>query len=328
MNALGRPSAWLLVMKSDAERSWAANRGYDDSAGIYYSYDSNVANCRRIREGDLIVVRSDEYVAGFGYVEWIEREDNALKEIRLCPVCRHTRWRLRRSMVPSGKCDSCAAEFEPSELIVEIRRVTKFRAYYANTWIEAARPTTRSDPLLQNALATADTFNSMRPLDVDKVAPLLDWVSGTGAVLEPSLPPVLVDVIRGGHVSAIVRRRRGQREFRFLMMERFGERCAFTGDQPPQTLEAAHLYQYARRPEHHPNGGLLLRRDYHALFDAKLIAVNPDSWRIQTAPMLDRFPTYKSVDGAELRLEPTLRPDRELIAEHYDEAQRVFRLSA
>ena len=34
--------AWVFIMKSDDERSWAANRGYDDSAGIYYSYDSNV----------------------------------------------------------------------------------------------------------------------------------------------------------------------------------------------------------------------------------------------------------------------------------------------
>jgi hypothetical protein len=315
-------------MKSDAERSWAANRGYDDSAGIYYSYDSNVANSRRIKEGDLVVVRTDDYVAGFGYVERIEREDNAAKEIRLCPVCRQTRWRLRSSMVPSGKCDACGAEFDASELMVELRRVTKFRAYYANTWTEAARPTSRSDPLLRDALATEDTFNAMRPLDIGKVAPLLDWISGTGALLEPSLPPVLADAIRGGHVTAIVRRRRGQREFRFRMMERFGERCAFTGDQPPQTLEAAHLYQYAVRPEHHPNGGLLLRRDHHALFDAKLIAVNPDSWRIETAPVLDRFPTYKSVDGAELRLEPAQRPDRELIAVHYEEAQRVFRRSA
>ena len=45
-SALGE-RAWVFVMKSDGERSWAANRGYDDSAGIYYSYDSNVGNCKR-----------------------------------------------------------------------------------------------------------------------------------------------------------------------------------------------------------------------------------------------------------------------------------------
>jgi hypothetical protein len=64
------------------------------------------------------------------------------------------------------------------------------------------------------------------------------------------------------------------------------------------------------------------------LFDAKLIAVNPDSWRIETAPVLDRFPVYRAVDGAELQVESRLRPDRELIAEHYEAAQRVFRRTA
>ena len=41
-NPLGE-RAWILMTKSDEERSWAANAGYDDSVGIYYSYDSNVA---------------------------------------------------------------------------------------------------------------------------------------------------------------------------------------------------------------------------------------------------------------------------------------------
>ena len=35
-----RSRSWLFVMKSDDQRSWSANRGYDDSAGLYYSYDS------------------------------------------------------------------------------------------------------------------------------------------------------------------------------------------------------------------------------------------------------------------------------------------------
>jgi hypothetical protein len=58
--------AWLFVMKSEAERSWSANRGYDDSAGIYYSYDSNVGHSRQVGEGDLVVVRHDDYIAGWG----------------------------------------------------------------------------------------------------------------------------------------------------------------------------------------------------------------------------------------------------------------------
>ena len=61
--------AWVFVMKSDDERSWAANLGYDDSAGVYYSYDSNVGNSRRVQVGDLIVVRQDDFVAVVSRVE-------------------------------------------------------------------------------------------------------------------------------------------------------------------------------------------------------------------------------------------------------------------
>ena len=61
--------AWVFVMKSDEERSWAANRGYDDSAGIYYSYDSNVGRSKQVRVGDLVVIREDDHVAGWGLVE-------------------------------------------------------------------------------------------------------------------------------------------------------------------------------------------------------------------------------------------------------------------
>lgn len=49
MNTAVGERVWVFIMKSDTERSRAANRGYDDSAGIYYSYDSKVGNIRQIR---------------------------------------------------------------------------------------------------------------------------------------------------------------------------------------------------------------------------------------------------------------------------------------
>jgi hypothetical protein len=314
-------------MKSDEERSWAANRGYDDSAGIYYSYDSNVANSRNVSEGDLIVVRHDDFVAGWGYVEAIEVDPHATKEIRRCPRCRQTRWRERKQIVPHVRCDHCRAEFELEDLLVEQAAVAAFRAYYANTWVEAARPVTFRDDLLTTALETTDTFNAIRPLAEFRIRPLLDAISGRGVDLVLEVPQVLVE-ISGGHTTALVRRRRGQREFRFQMMQRFGERCAFTGEQPPHVLEAAHLYSYAKRPEHQQQGGLLLRRDHHALFDAKLVTVNPSTWRVEVAPAIRRFDAYRAVDGGQLLVPQRLRPDRQLIAEHYREAQGVFERTA
>ena len=121
-------------MKSDAERSWAANQGYDDSAGIYYSYDSNVANSKKVREGDLIVVRHDDFVAGWAYLEAIEVDPHATKEIRRCPRCGQTRWRERKHMpssrrwrrsrrlVPASGRRPSASRWAAYELLVGLRQ--------------------------------------------------------------------------------------------------------------------------------------------------------------------------------------------------------------
>jgi hypothetical protein len=314
--------AWLFVMKSDGERSWAANRGYDDSAGFYYSYDSNVAYCRQIEVGDIVVVRSDDFVAGWGIAEHVDIELDVAKEIMRCPSCRRTNHYYRSTVVPHYRCSSCRAEFEEVDAIRTTELVTGFRCWYACTWTEAARPVQFRE--LADFYATTDTFNAIRPLRIDRLTELLDRVSARDISIAMDYPRTAMSQIVGGHSMAIIRRRRGQREFRFRLMDRYGEACAITGPQPPQVLEAAHLYSFAERPEHKDDGGLLLRRDFHALFDANLIAINPGDWRVEVAPRLRRFDTYRRIDRSPLRLEEQLRPNGGLIADHYEQSMRVF----
>ena len=320
-SALGE-RAWVFVMKSDAERSWAANRGYDDSAGIYYSYDSNVGNCKQVSKGDLIVVREDDHVAGWGFIEFIEVFPNSQKEISRCPKCNKTNFSRRKTISPANKCASCKFEFEDVDARVTLETVTAYRAFYANTWTEAARPVFRSE--LEEIIKTRDTFNAIRPLDRDKLPQFLDTISGRDVDLVVDIGEREVEIILGGHVEATVRRRRGQREFRFKLMEKFGEICAFSGEQPPQVLEAAHINSFAQTGEHHLNGGLLLRRDIHSLFDANLISVNPDSWKIQIAPRLQSFETYKPLDGRNLLVPEGSRPNIDLVRSHFDQSLRIF----
>jgi|694.fasta_scaffold70726_2 ribosomal protein L37AE/L43A len=320
-SALGE-RAWVFVMKSDAERSWAANRGYDDSAGIYYSYDSNVGNCKQVSKGDLIVVREDDHVAGWGFIEFIEVFPNSQKEISRCPKCNKTNFSRRKTISPANKCASCKFEFEDIDAQVTLETVTAYRAFYANTWTEAARPVFRTE--LEEIIKTRDTFNAIRPLDRDKLPEFLDTISGRDVDLVMDIGEKEVEIILGGHVEATVRRRRGQREFRFKLMERFGEICAFSGEQPPQVLEAAHINSFAQTGEHHLNGGLLLRRDIHSLFDANLISVNPESWKIQIAPRLQSFETYRPLNGRSLLVPEGSRPSIDLVRSHFDQSLRIF----
>ena len=315
--------AWILTTKSDQERSWAANTGYDDSVGIYYSYDSNVANSSKIQVGDVLVVRVDEYIAGWGVAEQIDVIPDTTKEITRCPSCKKTNFYARKNAALKNRCNNCKHVFADDQAIVTFENVTAYRCFYANTWVEAARPIHRKD--FAGFYATSDTFNAMRPIVPDRVPEILNWISARDVSLPMDFSDALVNQITGGHTTSIVRRRRGQRAFRFMMMDRYGEACAFSGEQPPQVLEAAHLYSFAKKPEHKSDGGLLLRRDFHALFDSNLMSVNPDSWNIEVAPRLLAYDTYRSFKNAPLLVPEVKRPDRDLIIEHYETSMRVFR---
>jgi len=314
--------AWVFVMKSDEERSWAANRGYDDSAGIYYSYDSNVGRSKQVRVGDLVIIREDDHVAGWGLIEYIEKTENSPKEITRCPNCRKTTFSRRKTISPSNKCSACNLEFDDHQALVTQESVTAYRAYYATTWTEAARPVFRTE--LEELITTRDTLNAIRPLNRERVQPFLERISGKDVDFVVDIDDQQVAVILGGHVETTVRRRRGQREFRFRMMEKYGENCAFSGNQPPQVLEAAHIDSFARTGVHDLNGGLLLRRDFHTLFDSNLITINPSTWKIQVAPRLLAYPTYLPVHGQELQLATASRPDIKLVKSHFETSMRVF----
>lgn len=319
--ALGE-RAWVFVMKSDAERSWAANRGYDDHVGMYYSYDSNVGNCKQVSVGDLVVIREDDHVAGWGFIEYIEVAENSPKEITRCPNCRKTNYSRRKTIFPANKCSVCDFEFEDHQSLITQELVTAYRAYYANTWTEAARPLHRKE--LESVIKSRDTFNAIRPLDREKLPAVLEVISGRDVDLRVDIDDQQVGVILGGHVESTVRRRRGQREFRFRLMERFGEICAFSGTQPPQVLEAAHINSFAETGKHELNGGLLLRRDFHSLFDAHLITVNPVSWRVEVAPRLKSFTSYGPLDGVDLHIPANARPAPQIVRSHYETSRRVF----
>lgn len=100
-------------------------------------------------------------------------------------------------------------------------------------------------------------------------------------------------------VLASIVRRRGQAAFRSALLQAYGGRCAMTGCDVTDALEAAHIHPYFGQASNVVSNGLLLRSDVHTLFDLYLIAVNPDSLRIAVAPAL-RQSTYGELEGSAL----------------------------
>ncbi|MGN7247224.1 HNH endonuclease [Janibacter anophelis] len=111
----------------------------------------------------------------------------------------------------------------------------------------------------------------------------------------------------GGHSRRKVRVRIGQGAFRKKIVQKYGPVCAFTGPAPLPVLDAAHLYSYAHTGKHYDDGGLLLRRDVHRLFDLGYLAVNPSGWTIDVSTELADYQGYVALQGQALNVALTAK---------------------
>jgi putative restriction endonuclease len=122
--------------------------------------------------------------------------------------------------------------------------------------------------------------------------------------------------------STTFRPRLGQSSFRVLVTDAYQRRCAITGERTLVTLEAAHIKPYSGEGEHDVRNGLLLRADFHRLFDVGLVGVTPDlrvrvSRRIREEWYNGR--AYYRLDGMPLSVvpvRPAMRPDPDLLDWH------------
>lgn len=294
-------STWAFKSVGD-DRDWYSNDGYPDIPGVQYVYTNTVGNCRRVAVGDTVVVHDRVLVHGVSVVDAIAIEHDVQVQIRRCPKCgRASVGELKRSPT-KFRCDRCSHKFNDPVLSDETRTV--FTAHIANHWqaIDGALSTER----LMTARPNNDRQSSIRPLDIELLVPMLDQA----AIVRPTLPPetstgkkvTLVKPIPGGHRMVASRVRKGQDKFRSAVLQRDGLRCAITGRCHPGVLEAAHLRKFADHGTHLPEEGLLLRVDIHKLFDAGLIAIDPDTTEVVVSPQLNAYPVYSELRGTQVKL--------------------------
>jgi putative restriction endonuclease len=74
----------------------------------------------------------------------------------------------------------------------------------------------------------------------------------------------------------MIRPRVGQGGFKVLITDAYQRRCAITGEKTLPVLEAAHIKPYSEDGPHEIQNGLLLRRDFHTLFDRGYITIGDD----------------------------------------------------
>jgi putative restriction endonuclease len=143
-----------------------------------------------------------------------------------------------------------------------------------------------------------------------------------GVPLVAGLPDqVREDRARYGEPT-LVRPRLGQSAFRVIVTDAYERRCAITGENTLPVLEAAHIRPFARSGPNEVTNGMLLRADFHKLFDAGLITVAPDlrvevSSRIKEAWFNGKV--YYRLHGkrlSSLPRDPADRPNPDLLSWH------------
>lgn len=121
------------------------------------------------------------------------------------------------------------------------------------------------------------------------------------------------------------RSRLGQGAFKVLVSEAYGKRCAITGESTFPVLEAAHIQAYGEGGPHRISNGMLLRSDFHKLFDAGLVTVTPEL-RVRVSDQIkDKYfngKAYYRLHDQSLAVMPeraTDHPDPEYLKWHLQE---------
>ena len=111
----------------------------------------------------------------------------------------------------------------------------------------------------------------------------------------------------------LVRPRRGQGAFRALVTNAYGRRCAITGESTLPVLEAAHIKSVASDGLYNTFNGLLLRSDFHKLFDLGLVTVTPDHRVLVSRRIKEQWfngKAYSRLHGELLASLPAMLDDR------------------
>jgi putative restriction endonuclease len=304
----GPMRAWMLLVFGE-DRQYAGNSGYADDESRTYRYDSNVANSRQLAVGDVVVLagrqsRSSRPVArGLARIEAVEVELGVKERFR-CPACGHARFKARADRSPKYRCDH-GHEFDTPESVVDDV------ALYESSFGDSYRPLPgRSADELREWQEHSLDGSSIRSLSLGKMRsaqpPLayLDELTDSRGYLGANDGAVERDAAEyspgtrdeRARVMRQIAERRGQAPFRRDLIARFGARCAISGCNLVDLLEAAHISPYRGTSDNTLDNGLLLRADLHTLFDLDLLGIRPEDLAVCLHPTVADA-GYREFDG-------------------------------
>lgn len=119
------------------------------------------------------------------------------------------------------------------------------------------------------------------------------------ALAEDAFASISSEDARRRVLSSIVQRQ-GQPKFRKSLLEAYESKCAISGCDCPDALEAAHIKPYKGAHTNVVSNGILLRSDLHTLFDLGKPTIDTQGIVRVVEELLAT--TYGQLDGQRLRL--------------------------
>lgn len=329
LNMKSERKCWLLCEKSEEKIISGSSEPYSDNTGELYAYDTSVPNCCNLLREDFVIIRKDDVIRGTGVISSATIiEKDADKPRKRCPTCNSTDIRLRQTKLPQWKCGNkhCRIEFADAKETVE--KVDKYRATIKD-YTRLANPPAVNDVkacYVNGAKNGINAQHSILELNPDKITQLgidplspsdIDGLKAIRTTLElaEEWDPKDIKTARETVLRSITLRR-GQPEFRRELRVAYGDKCAVTGTAAPEVLEAAHIIPYKGTGTNVINNGILLRSDWHTLFDLGYWTLSND-YRIIISDALEAD-DYTGYDKEKIRL-PQLKnkhPSQAAVAKH------------
>jgi hypothetical protein len=135
----------------------------------------------------------------------------------------------------------------------------------------------------------------------------------------PAFDPALVTDERDRRLLELAVRQ-GQDRFRAMVVEAYDARCAVTGFDAVEALEAAHITPYKGPATSLVSNGILLRADVHALWDRGSLAVHETAHTVLVKPHL-RATAYRDLADAPVDHLPRRLADRPAVVALRDHRQ-------
>ncbi len=151
--------------------------------------------------------------------------------------------------------------------------------------------------LQDNEFLSADSVGHSFPSQVVKLKYFRDPDMLAAALGGTSTSSSPFGLVTGTGKRQIVSRkeRKGQSQFRQMVLANYNYRCCITSEGIAQVLEASHIQPYIDERSDHSQNGLCLRADLHHLFDDGLISIGSDM-TVQVSSKL-KGSSYESLRG-------------------------------